>query len=205
MKFPRKSLAAAGAAALIVASGTAAFAGPPWTVSVGGSSTGSPASYTATSGQIDFTVPGQNLGCDSGTAEGTITPGATSSKAGEITDTEFINCLGPLNIPLEVNQTSTWDINITGDNSGGVTPGQIGNVSASVSNPDGLCSFDVVGTVAGSFDENTQQLTVDNTSGPDTLFVENVDQCFGLILEGDPATFEGTYDLANIANVTIAN
>ncbi len=205
MKFPRKSLAAAGAAALIIASGTAAFAGPPWTISVGGSSTGSPATYDATSGPIDFTVPGLSLGCDSGTAEGTITPGATSSKAGEIAETEFIGCLGPLGIDVDVTQTSTWDINITGDNAGGVTPGEIGNVAASVSNPDGLCSFNVVGTVAGSFDENTQQLTVDNTSGPDTLFVQDVDGCFGLILEDDPATFAGTYDLANIANVTIAN
>lgn len=205
MKFPRKSLAAAGAAALIVVGGTAAFAGPPWTISVGGSSTGAPASYTAESGPVDFTVPGLNLGCDSSDAAGTITPGATSSTAGVITSTTFDNCVGPLGIPLEVNQTGTWDINITGDNSGGVTPGQIGNVSASVSNPDGLCSFDVSGTVAGSFDENNQALTADNTSGPDTLFVENVNGCFGLILEGDPATFDATYDLAGIANVTVAN
>ncbi|WP_375001742.1 hypothetical protein [Aeromicrobium sp. CTD01-1L150] len=204
MKFPRKSLAAAGAAALVMVAG-AAYAGPPWTVSVGGDSTGSPASYTAetigASPQIEFTVPGLNLGCDSGTAEGVIIPGPTSGKAGEIADTEFIDCIGPLDIDLEVTQNATWDIEITGDNVGGVTPGAITNVDASVSNPDGLCSFDVTGEVGGAFDENTQQLSVSGGG----LTVSNVDQCFGLILNGDPATFDGTYQLADIDTVTIAN
>ena len=204
MKFPRKSLAVAGAVAL-VSIGTAAYAGPPWTVSVGGSSTGAPASYTATTvgtnPDITFTVPGLTLNCDDGTANGTITPGATASKAGEIAGSSFNGCLGPLGIPLNVTQVGTWDINIAGDNVGGVTPGSIGSISASVSNPGGACDFDVTGSVGGSFDENTQQLSASGGG----LTVSNVSGCFGLIQNGDPATFDGAYQLANIANVTIAN
>jgi len=206
MKFPRKSLAVIGAAAL-VSIGSAAYAGPPWTVSVGGSSTGSPASYTAatvgTNPDITFTVPGLTLTCDDGTAAGTITPGATGTdgKAGEITSTSFNTCNGPYGIALNVTQNTTWDINLDSDNVGGVTPGNIGNVDASVSNPGGACDFDVTGSVGGSFDESTQQLAVSGGG----LTVSNVSGCFGLIANADPATFDGTYQLANIANITIAN
>lgn len=204
MKVPRKSLAIIGAVAL-VSIGTAAYAGPPWTVSVGGSSTGAPASYSATTvgtdPDIEFSVPAADLTCADGTADGTITPGATASKAGEITATEFNTCLGPFDIPLEVTQTSVWDINITGNNVGGVTPGSIGNVNAHVENPDGLCEFDVTGSVPGSFNENNQQLAV----GGGGLTVSNVSGCFGAIGNGNPATFDGTYQLADIDTVTIAN
>lgn len=153
MTFRRSTATVLGAAALLAVTATTAHAGPPWTVSVGGSSTGAPATFTATSGQLDFTVPGQNLGCDYAIFEGTITPGPTSSKAGEVTSSEFVNCVGPLGVPFEVTQTSVWDINLTGDNSGGITPGQIGNVSATATNPDGLCSFDIVGTKAAELDD----------------------------------------------------
>ncbi len=203
MTFRRSTAIALGAAALLATTAATAHAGPPWTVSVGGSSTGAPATFTATSGPLDFNVPGLSLGCDYATFDGTITPGPTMSKAGEVTGSEFVNCFGPLGVAFDVTQTSVWDINIIGDNSGGITPGQIGNVSATASNPDGLCTFDIVGTKAGFIDENSQLIGSDNTTGPDTLFVENVDGCYGLILEGDPATVKATYELDGIAPVTI--
>lgn len=200
----RPVLAVAGAAAL-VSIGTAAYAGPPWTVSIGGSSTGAPAAYTAStvgaSPQINFTTPAANLGCASGTAAGTITPGATTGAVGSITSSTFNSCSGPLGLTLNVTQNSAWAININGNQVGGVTPGNVSTISASVSDGSGLCSFDVTGTVPGSFNQNTQQLTV-NGGG---LSISNVNGCFGVINEGDPATFAATYQLAGIGAVTIAN
>lgn len=210
MKFPRKSFAVLGAVALI-SIGSAAYAGPPWTVSVGGSSSGSAATFTASTLEIDpaagdqpdieFSVPAADLTCDTGTADGTITPGATASTAGEISSTVFTDCLGPFGIALDVTQTCAWDLNIVGNNVSGVTPGEIDGVCAHVENPGGLCEFDVTGAVPGAFDESNQQLAVSGGG----LTVSNVSGCFGAIGNGNAATFDGTYQLANIATVTIAN
>lgn len=206
MTISRRSAATAlSATALLAATAGVAHAGPPWTISIGGSSTGTPVPFTATSGTIEWTVPGMNLTCDSGTAEGTIHPGPTSGPAAIVTSTTFNGCMFPLGMELSVVQASDWNVNLTGDNSGGVTPGEITNVNASVSDADGLCSFDVSGSVASSFDENTQQLTADNTGSPTSLLVSDVDGCFGLVLAGDPLTFSATYEVDQVAAVTITN
>ena len=206
MTFRRSTATVLGAAALLAVTATTAHAGPPWTVSVGGSSTGAPAPFNATTvNGLEFSVPGIDLGCDSATFYGAITPGPTSSTVGQVTDSTYENCVGPLNLDFEVTQTSAWNIDLTGDNVAGVTPGEITNVNAHVADADGLCAFDLAGAKAGFIDENSQLIGSDNTTGPETLFVENVDQCFGLVLEGDPATVKATYALDGIAPITITN
>lgn len=99
---------------------------------------------------------------------------------------------------MEVTQTSVWDINITGDNVSGETPGSISGVSAHLENSNDLCGFDITGSAPAIFDENTQQLAV--TGG--SLILSNVFGCFG---NANYTTFEATYQLADIDTVAITN
>ncbi|MGJ9422525.1 hypothetical protein [Aeromicrobium sp. CF3.5] len=204
MKLRRQSLSMASAAALVLI-GSAAYAGPPWTVSVGGSSAGGPADYTASTigdgPDIAVTVPKADFTCEAGTTLGSIAPGSTAAAIGRIAGSTFTDCFGPFGIELPIRQTSVWDINITGDNVGGATPASIGNITAHVENPDGLCEFDITGSVPATFDENTQQLHVDGGG----LTISNVSGCFGAFGNGNPMTFEATFQLADVAPVTITN
>lgn len=201
-------VASVGLAAGLVAAAyapAAAYAGPPWTVSVGGSSTGAPVSYTAStvgaSPQINFATPAANLDCVSATAVGTVTPG-TSGVLGTIGDVQLQSCSGPLGATL--NNTSTagsHDIVITGDTVNGITPVLVTGIAQTFSDDSGLCSFDGSGSVPGSFDAATQLFTISGGG----LTLTNVLGCFGVINEGDPATMAATYRLSGPGTITVTN
>lgn len=210
MKLSSTFLALTGAAAL-VAIGGVAYAGPPWTVVIGNSSTGDPASFTSSTVEIDpvtgdqpdieWSVPAANLTCNDGTAAGTITPGATVSKIGEITSTSINDCLGPFNIPWDFEQTSVWDINIVGDTSGVMVPVEVSGITYTMDNPDGLCTFDVTGSVPGMLDMGSQQIHLD---GGGTT-VSNVSGCFGMMGNGNTHTLTMALQLDDIPRVLVAN
>lgn len=210
MKLSRTSLALAGAAAL-VAIGGVAYAGPPWTVVIGNNSSGDPANFTsstveinpATGNQPDFewSVPAANLTCEDGIAEGSFTPGATASKIGEITGVSLTTCLGPFDIPWDFEQTAVWDINIVDDTSGVFVPVSVGNINYTMENPDGLCTFDVTGSVSGTLDMGSQQIHLD---GGGTQ-VSNVSGCFGMMGSGNPHALTMTLQLNDIPRVLVAN
>ena len=201
MNFKRKILALAGAAAL-VAVGGAAYAAGPYTVTAGSTSSGTVAYTGTTSGaspQIKFSTPGVDMTCASGTAAGNLHLGAnaTGANIASIDSTTWTNCIGPLGLDLVVTQVGTWTLNATGDASVDPVAGSITSVNAHVENPGGACSFDVTGTMGGTFSEATQTLAV--TPAGSTLVVTNVSGCFGLVSENDPATFEMSYLIANPA------
>lgn len=82
-----------------------------------------------------------------------------------------------------------------------MTPASIGNIAAHVENPDVLCEFDFSGAIPGTFDQNNQQLHVDGGG----LTISNVSGCFGGFGNGNPMTLKATYQLHDIAPVTITN
>ncbi|HEX4723802.1 MAG TPA: hypothetical protein VH333_14900 [Pseudonocardiaceae bacterium] len=189
----------AAAAALIIGIGSASADDPTWSVSAGAASGGSTVAFTGTtsgaSPQISFSdvTSGLDLNCDSGTAGGSATVGTGLSGAGIATisgpSTTWTNCVGPLGIELDPTGVGNWSLNAA-SYAGGVTSGTISNITATVHNPDGNCDFTVTGTVNGTYDNASQALTV--TPDP-TLSISGVTGCFGLINEGDQASFSASY------------
>lgn len=205
----RITKAAALAATGIIALAPAAMAAT-YTVAVGGSTTTGTNAYTATTSAISFdTNYGVPMTCSSGTAQGNIQRGATftppaATTVATITGTTWSGCIAPtlLNTQLNVTQVGTWNLKATGAPVNGVVSGRIDNVNAQVrSVVDNRCEFDVSGSVAGSFDSNTQKLSINFSTYP--LEITNVVGCYGEVLDGDLADFDADYAVSTTGgNVT---
>ena len=218
MKAFRKILAVAGAAALVTMAGPAWAAGS-YTITAGTTSGGDVA-YTAdttgTAPQIQFYTDFVQMGCASGTADGLLHTGsnATGSNIASIDSSTWNNCVGPASLSMVVTQNAPWTLNATGTPSGGSTAGTISGVDASIvaidpntgqPNP-ALCSFDATGSTDGFFQESDQTLHVTTPTTAQKLTVSNTQGCFGQVLDGDEACFEGVYALANPAGpITITS
>ncbi|HVV24948.1 MAG TPA: hypothetical protein VHF06_36290 [Pseudonocardiaceae bacterium] len=178
-----------------------------YTVAAGSAASGSTvaitgtASGTASAPAITFTdtTTNQVLNCVSATAPATTTVGTDLPGADLATidgaSTTWTNCTGPLGLGFTVTGAGNWDVNGTGETTGGVTPGSITGASASVDDP-GVCSFDVNGDVQGDYTNGTSTSTLSVVADGSTLTISNVSGCFGIINDGDSATFEGTYQIA---------
>lgn len=198
MKTAMKLLAAAGASALVIVA-SPAMAAAPYDVSAGTETTGT-AAIEGTTDDIIFYTDFVNMTCDSGTADGVANLGTNSTGNGvaNISDTTWSSCLGPLDIPMTVDQIGTWNVNAVGDTVSGVTAGTISSITARVESvTPGQCEFTVTGTAGGSFNNTTQQLIVDDQSSANDLVISDVTGCFGQVLEGDPAYFGAAYDITN--------
>jgi len=197
--------AVAATAVLGVSQASAAPLDTTYTVAAGSAASGSAvaltgtATGTASAPAITFTdtTTNQVLNCVSGTAPGSTTVGSGLSGTGLATidgaNTTWTSCTGPLGLAFTVAGSGSWVLNATGPTSGGVTPGTITSAGASVSDP-GICSFNVSGSVTGSYTNSPATLSVaaDNS----TLTISNVNGCLGIINEGDSATFVGSYSIA---------
>jgi hypothetical protein len=185
-----------GAITLTVGVATSAFAGPPFTVTVGGNTSGSyPVAGDSTSA-IAFHA-GVDFSCSSIHFDDTVAAGATSSKVADLTGSTWNNCKGPLNMDMTVQQVGTWEVDATsGPDANGVTQAQVTNILALVTDTStggGICSFRVTGSAPGNFDNDTQDLTLNVTNLP----VSNVSGCFGLV--SGPMSFSGTFHVTNPA------
>ena len=198
----RITKAAALAAAGIVALAPAAMAAT-YTVAVGGSTTSGSAPFTATTGAINFdTDYGVPMTCSSGTAAGNILRGTTftppaATTVATITGTTWSGCIAPtlFNTQLNVTQLGTWNLKATSAPVNGVVTGRIDNVNAQVRSViNDRCEFDVAGSVAGSFNTNTQTLSITFSSYP--LYVTNVVGCFGEVQDGDLLDLDADYAFA---------
>ena len=225
MKIAMKLLAAAGAAALVIVA-SPAMAHAPYTVTAGSQTTGTVAfDGTTTADGIKFYTDFVTMGCESGSATGNVNLGTVDGDGdgtpdgngvANITDTGWNNCIGPLGIAMTVDQIGTWDLNVQGNNVGGVIAGTITNVNARVASvTPGQCEFTVTGQVGGSFDDEyfdpnidppkkQQLLTVDDTSPDNNLVVSDVTGCFGQVVTGDQAYFAATYDITNSSDGDLA-
>ena len=199
----------AGTAIAIVGitAGTALAATPTFTTYTSHQTTGTLA-YTATTGAGTSSAPkitlvdttaGVNLNCISGTAAGVFKLGKniSGSKIASITGTTWNTCTGPLGITLAVKQVGSWYVNATTKtSSGGKTPGNISNVTATVSETPTAsnCEFTVTGSTSASYFNSSGTLAVAPITGSShVLTISKVTGCFGLINNGDNATFTGTY------------
>ena len=138
--------------------------------------------------------------CDSGAITGDVALGTNSTGAGvaSIADSQWNDCLGPLQLPLPIDQIGRWNINVLRDTVDGVTDATITNITMRVAHPSpGTCEFTITGTAGGTFDENTQQLTIDDQSPAANLVISDVAGCFGLVLDDDAVYFAMTYDLSS--------
>lgn len=210
MKTLRRTLAVAGAAALVAVAGPA-WAGGPYTVAAGGTASGSVAVTGVTTGlvpQVVLSTPSAVTTCDSSTIAGDINLGvnATGANIATINSSSWNNCQGF--IDFQITHTGTWSFNATGAPTGGVTDGTVTGahlravaINPSTGLPDpSLCSFDVTGSVDASFDQNYQQLqvTAPVSGSTSALAIANVTGCFGLVANGDPAAIEAVYATANV-------
>lgn len=201
----RKSLlAAAGGLAATAALGASAFAAPPYTVSVAGSTaTGTHAFFASSDSAIAFQVQNgsvtTNMNCAEVNAEGNVYSGTGLNPIATImgvtrantpdgfTGTQWKTCTGPFGVALTVVQTNNWSITGTGGATAGntdVIAGEItgpsgGNLTAHVyatsGGPTGTsCNFKVRGSATGSFAEATQKLNVNETGFTGDLEIYDV-------------------------------
>jgi len=198
MRMTRVALAAATAMAALTLSATSALAtATTYTVSPGGS-------YSGTAGTTTFTDnnTGNELSRTSGKASGTLESGSglSGTDIGTITSTTFSKCTGPLGLSFTVKQVGTWDINIT-SSSGGISDGFISSVDATLSGP--LCSATVTGSADASYSNSTGVLTLKPVSGSGhVLTVSGVSGCLGLINNGDTSSFDGAYTISPAQTIT---
>lgn len=203
MKF--KTLAAAAAAAAVITVSSPAFAaGPPYTVSVGGSSAaGSHAITAASTGTVQFSARNAggtviNMNCTSVRGAGTVTSGTGVNPVAAITSTTWTGCSIPGGAAT-VTHNGTWNITGTGTNAttgNESIAGYVGGANASVqttANPN-ICRFTVTGQANGSFNEATQQLSISQTGYTSNLTLSNVVGCLGQLQNGNPANM-----VANLA------
>jgi len=195
-------LAAGALTAAVAVMGAGPANAATWTV--GPTPPTGPFTFTGAAGQtlLTDTTTGTQLTCTSSTATGNAIRGSGQPGAGiaKITGTTFSNCTGPLGISFTVLHSGTWLLNA-------VTPtatGADGTITAIQARLSGsLCSATVSGSVPAKFvNSNTAtppsqaQLQVLPTN-PGTLTISNVSGCFGLIRNGDKASFRGTYNITN--------
>jgi len=199
-------LGAAVAATVACLTVTPALAGlhtATWTVTPGGSVTG-----TAGTTILKDATTGTMLTCASSQATGTVKSGSgLTNPLGSIAMLTFTNCAGPLGISFSASTTGPFPLNATSYNAKkGVTTGNITNIHGSISGP--LCSATVDGTsatanngtVKAHYKNHTGKLTVLTTGG--NLHIYNVSGCFGLINSGDAATFSGAHSLSPKQTIT---
>jgi hypothetical protein len=191
----RTALAATVATTAIAAIG--ASSASAYTITGGPNFTGASANNTV----LNDTTTGSALTCTSSSAGGTVNTGTgVGPTLGSISSLSFASCTGPLNITFTVTANSLpYPLVGTGATVSGVTPGQVTGVNARLSGP--LCSATVTGTAAGSYSNTTRRLTL---SGSPTLTISNVSGCFGLLNNGDTASFAATYNVVGSPTNPIA-
>ncbi|MER7557924.1 hypothetical protein ABTZ46_13345 [Nocardioides sp. NPDC126508] len=199
-------LVGAAAAALTLAAPAMASAAPPYTVAVGGSTATGNHSFTAAAvGSITFAVPLNTMTCTSAGAGGAIHSGTGKSGVdpdplATISSTTWSGCTEQFGTPLTVTHGGQWhlatnDTSVTSAATDQVD-GWIDHISAHVTDSTGLCDFTVTGSADGHFDEATQRLVVDETGDGSLTVTTVVADCLGSISVGDPASFNGTYNVS---------
>jgi hypothetical protein len=189
--------AAAATAALALSAAPASAVAATFTVSPGGSITG-----TAGTTTLKDTTTGNSLTCSSAKATGSLKSGSglSGTGIGSITGTTFTTCKGPLGLTFTVTQSGTWSVNLT-SNSGAVSTGFVSSVKASLSGPD--CSATVTGSADASYSNTTGVLTFKSVAGSGhTLTVSGVSGCLGLINNGDTSTFSGAFTISPAQTIT---
>ena len=184
--------------ALVLGTVTAAHAaGPPYTVAVGGSTTGMQAITFTSSGAVTFAIKNNagtvvNMNCTEISGTGTVMKGVGVNPIASITSTTWTGCRFPWFGALNVIQNVSSNIAGTGatataGTSDSVT-GHFGNVNfgwVAASSP-ASCSFTVSGKLDMAFNEATQQILINETGYSGDAVLSNVGPCAGQVQAGNP-------------------
>lgn len=197
MRF-KKTATIAAALGVVALAGPAFAAGPPYTVTAAGNTSGTYA-YTAHSSMVTFTVhhgtTNQVMNCTDVTVGGNVTAGTSVNPVATVTGSTWNNCtFSGQSVTVTPNHNPAWTLTGTGPASTGTNDsvaGYVGGVNTVVSILGGTCTFTVTGSANSTFNENNgvgQNINVNETAG--NLKLSNVSfGCFGTIANGDPADF----------------
>lgn len=183
----------------VVIGTTPASAAAGWDVDPGGPATG-------TAGETVLAVrPGGGgddlvMSCQSSSATLNSFDSATDHVA-DINGISFVDCVLAGLISFEVVADVPWTLHAS-SYSAPVVTGQIQDISATIIGAG--CLATVGGSVNGSFNNDTEQLTVDDDFTLQITSVDPVDNCLGLINTGDAAAFSGVYTVNPGQNITPA-
>jgi hypothetical protein len=202
----RHLVAGAATVGLVALSGPAFAAGPPYTVAVGGSTSGTQAVTATSTGTVQFTARNNsgviiNMNCTSVSGNGTVTKGTGLTQVATITSTTWVGCRIPGG-PATVTQNGIWNLTGTGSTATAGTSdtvaGYVGNANASVAltSSPALCSFTVTGQADGTFNEATQQLVINETGYSGDLTLSSVGPCLGQLQNGNPANMITTLNIS---------
>lgn len=192
---------------LVLAAGPAQAAGPPYTVSVGGSSAAGTHSFSAaTTGTVRFSSKNNagtilNQNCTSVNMAGSVTTGTALSQVGDVGSSTWIGCSIPGGA-FAATQVGTWRWVGTGSNATSgqeIVQGRIEGLVVNwrtASNPN-VCRYTMSGSARASFNESTQQLTVSETGYTGDLTLSNVFGCLGQWQNGNKVNLEMTFNVSS--------
>jgi hypothetical protein len=195
------TLSAAGVALALSATSASAATGP-WTVSPGGSISGSAGTTTLTD-----TTSGLSISCTSSTLTGTLKSGSglAGAKIGTVTDVAFNNCsVDGLTLSISSGAV-TWPLNAVSYKNG-VTHGTITTIHVTVSSSE--CSLVIDGTsgsahngkVKITYSNKTHKLAISPKGG--NLHVWDVSGCLGAVSNGDSGTIKSSYAVTPAQTIT---
>jgi len=187
MKIPHRARAIIVAGAGIAGLGASlafASASTTWTVNPGGTD-------SANAGVVTLTdaASGVTLTCAASQAISTSKSGSGLSGQGiaVVNQVSFSGCSGLAGTSLAVSSQGTWVINAQTFSSSGVATGTVTNVNALISGSG--CGALVTGTAAGTYSDSTGVVQMSGGS----LHLTDVSGCSGMLRNGDPVSFSGSY------------
>jgi hypothetical protein len=194
------AVAATALTAAVVVS-TPASAAAPWNITPGGPADGVAGETNLTvrdanGGTIDMSCASSSAGVnlESGEVPG---PLLATIPEGEMV---FTDCLLAGFITFDVEQVGDWHINGVSYDGSDVTTGTIDDVEANVFGPG--CTATVAGSVNDTYTNSTDVLAVAPDFTLTVTFVDPVDNCLGLLNEGDAAAFSGDYQVSPDQTIT---
>lgn len=200
----RSSVLAVAAVTAAIGIAGSASASPTWTLSPGGTFTGTAATTT-----LKDTNTGTTVTCTSSVAGGSATAGSglSGTGIGNINSISFVGCKGPLSFTFTVTAAKfPWKINAVSYTAGtGTTVGTITGISAHLAGA--TCSADIdgtggagsgTGTVNVSYVNSTHKMTISGGG----LVVYNSTGCLGLLNNGNTSTFSSVYTISPALTIT---
>ena len=201
------SLTAAAAGLTLVAA--PALASAPYTVSYDGVASGDHSVTATAAGDTVFSANGIDIVCSSSTVGATVHAGdgSTGAAVATITAATLSGCTMS-GYPISFAVTSpSWDLNLNSadsqtsdlsDTLGGSITG-INNVAVDWNLGLAHCTFTVSGSVSSGQlleDNGKGGQEIDVNASPGLAIANPSAGCFGLVNNGDAATFDGQYNLS---------
>lgn len=168
-----------GTLSVMVVTGPAIATGNAYTVAVGSDTASAAHPFTASSGSaVTWRVPTLAVPCSGAsvpaTPLSTISAGSAVTDVFSIAKVSFVGCSGPGGA-MAVPTSGTWTFHadsVATASSDEVISGHIENVSFKLLNA--ACDVTVTGVASATFDEATQQLTIDESGFTGDLTVSDV-------------------------------